>query len=497
MLKVDTSAFAITDLATSWYAGGNDERSARMGLSEVPEVPDYNRYITREPQTPGINRNVISHSPYACTGKAYDVLAKQAKQGYRVNTVMANFVKKFTITSEQRDEVSGLLQNAGHVVYSDTFYDWRGRLYHMSGRAGSLQNSLQSRACLDAPEAYTVDVSSKEWAHCLAVFAHEEWATTYEEACKYLEEVKAKGTYDTIDWMGVRAALAIKEVHLTGRTAYLLEQDATCSGFQHMALLGRDRSLALATNATTGGLDGDLYMEIVALGGMVESLSLLNARKARKIAKILVMLAGYGAGANTVALAYFNKGLKDGVTPFTRRETAQESGITIRFHGLNGGNPVTFDEIREWVKPIMKAMNAKYPVINALRGLACDYFNECLAGAAEFRWIAPGGFHAIRVVVKEETEHGDFEDDCTEHGALPNIIHSLDAAVVQDVVWTWDGVLGVVHDAFFTTIIEALNLRECVQNSYRTVHANYGVNFPIQREGACMPIGRCIGIHLG
>jgi DNA-directed RNA polymerase len=76
---------------------------------------------------------------------------------------------------------------------------------------------------------------------------------------------------------------------------------------------------------------------------------------------------------------------------------------------------------------------------------------------------------------------------------MPNLVHSLDACVVQNVIAAWEGVIGVVHDAFFTTVDKALELRECVRQQYANVHANLGA-YPIKSNAAPLPVGLCIGL---
>jgi len=476
--------FTITESSTRWYCALNEVRSSHFGLDAVPAMPENDRSLSRTPKTPGVNRNTISHSPYEVDDRAFETLVKVSKQGFRVNSRMLRFALKLVENDTQARQLGTLSVHMDEVVYAESFFDWRGRVYTVSGETGSLQVSKACRACMDAPEAVTVTPGSDAHSYMLEVFEHEGWATDLDSAVEFIEEA-LESRWDDVDFMGVRAALALIELNESGQTAYLLEQDATCSGFQHMALLGGCRRLAEVVNATVSSYRGDLYAEVARLGGVAESLG-LTAKQARKLAKKIVMLTGYGSGAALIALGYFNDRF-DG-KPFETVEDCEHSGERVQFYGLG---LVTITELLDWVKPIQKELMKRFPVIRRLQQAAIAYFDECDEAGDEFRWQLADGFEAIRVRPAGER---DTDADSSAAGALPNIIHSLDGMTVRYTIEAWDGVLGVVHDAFFTTVDKALQLRQVVREAYAKTHASYGASFPIQRDTACMPIGMCIGV---
>ncbi len=481
------SNFVQTDDSVRWFCALDEGRTAYVIGEEAtpPALPENDRGLSRQPKPVGVNRGLISHSPYTILGGVLvDTLDRVSRQGFRVNQTMVQWVLKRVQTEDQGRMIATLGAHQGCIVYSDAFYDWRGRVYTISGEAGSLQTSKASRACMDAPEAVTINVTGKAWKYALKCFEHEGWATTPAEAKAFVAEAEGQQWAD-IDFMGVRAALAILEVDATGKTAYLLEQDATCSGFQHMAFASGDRDLAEITNATITAHRGDLYMEVARVGGIAESLSITD-KAARKVAKTVVMLTGYGAGAPMIGLSYFNDRVD--CAPFDSLEEAQESGLTVEFHGLG---EVDVDTIIAWVKPLAKALVDRFPCIRLLKQACAAYFAECEEAGDEFRWTTPDGFEAIRL--RMPFEEGT-DRECTVHGALPNIIHSLDAEAVRRTIGAWTGVLGIVHDAFFTTIDRSLDLRRCVQDAYAATHRQYPDGFPITRKSRCMPVGMCIGV---
>ena len=449
---------------------------------------------SHKPIEPGSNRPMISKSPFAPPKDTihYEVLNKVSKQGFRVSRAFmdlmgATFPKNCTERGNWLDTIErtflGLWRKKGEILYTDAFYDWRGRVYDMSGEWGSLQNNKLSRAALSAPERYAV---TEEGFHYLKkLFFHEGWPTTPEDAQEYLENPQFDGN-GAIDWMGARAALTILEIHKTGMTNYLVEQDASCSGFQHMALLMRDLRLAEIVNAVFSHIHGDLYLMVAEEGKIAEYLFDGDLRKARKFAKTIVMLTGYGSGASGIASSYWLDAGGEG-------ELDEEEGLFLADEDTTifiGTKEFTYENLKGFVKEQQEILFKKFPSIQVLRTECIKYYVECInADPESFIWTTPDGFIAHRVITLDEQE-------CNRvgaAGAMPNLIHSLYAAIVRYVIRNWNRTLGVVHDAFFTTINDALELRELVREAYRYIHTNLG-EFPVKREGTLPEIGKCIGI---
>ena len=471
------------DRSLRYYCYAHDRRSEHFGI-DVPtgDMPSRTVQWDGPPIKPGTRRGMISNSPYEINQDCYHyhVLERVAEQQFRVSvrfmdTLFAWWGPRPPVNDGLASCYRTLGANKGRLARTDAFYDTRGRVYSLSGDSGSLQNSRLSRAAMEAPEP--VDVRGG-WSYALEIFQHEGWATSVSEANAVLST-------PTTDFMAVRAAIAILEVAETGKTAFLLEQDATCSGFQHMALLTRDRELAEAVNATVSDVRGDLYA-LLAEECAIAAYFGITDRQARSFVKPIVMLTGYGSGANGLAMRYWVN--FNGET-YVDEDSGKERAVadtTITIHGM----VFTYDELVDWVKPMQAALFDKFPVIKTLRNRCMAYFEDTVRkGAANFTWETPNGFMACKVLLEGDYENGNV----TSAGAMPNLIHSLDACVVQNVIATWDGVLGVVHDAFFTTVDRALELREAVRAAYAGVHANLGP-FPLSANKEPLPVGLCIGV---
>jgi hypothetical protein len=463
--------------------------------------PDDDRLFNKAlpsdtPIEPGSNKPMISRSPYAPSPESsvHTVLKKLSKQGFRVSNRFIDYVSEiFPRNSNKRklwqDAIDrtflGLWRNRDKVIYCDTFYDWRGRVYHMSGEWGSLQNNKMSRAALSTPEKYAVDINSEHYAYMIKVFKHEGWPTTYEEAYHYLMNPDYNGD-GALDWMAVRAALTIGEIHDTGMTDYLLEQDATCSGFQHMGLIMRDMKLCKIVNAIfTEEVLVELYTHVAEAGKVAELLFDGSKTKARSFTKKIVMLTGYGSGAHGLASSYWNDyGGNGELNDDGRLIPDEDSTIYI------GKMEFSFEALKQFVKARQDVLFDEFASLEILRNLCVRFFASCMQeDPSKFTWTTPDGFTALRIITEDEQE----KNAVSAAGAMPNLIHSLDAAIVRQTILSWNGDLGVVHDAFFTGINDALELREHVKNAYADVHTNLE-NFPIQAKGKLPAIGRCIGV---
>ena len=95
------------------------------------------------------------------------------------------------------------------------------------------------------------------------------------------------------------AALCIAELMETGESAFIVQQDQTCSGFQHWGMELDCHNLALLTNLL-GGSKKDLYTEAAKMAQLFVSGD-YEYFFDRKSGKFFVMRIGYGAAAASLA----------------------------------------------------------------------------------------------------------------------------------------------------------------------------------------------------
>lgn len=440
---------------------------------------------------------VISRSPLTITDTSstyWTALDRLAEQGYKVNRRYAAYIKQHAkaiialIDNENKADAIKRhmldILNAdkfNKVIYNEAFYDTRGRTYHMSGETLSLQTAQISRWALAAPDAYAVTPAGH--AHMLKIFEHEGWPTNLDDAKKILEK-------PSTDFGEVRAAITIIEIEEDGVTDYLLEQDASCSGFQMMGLIMNDHELLRATNVIKGDTRGDLYVETAKAGNVANDLFGGNMRQARQFCKKVVMLTGYGSGH--IGLSHGIWEDQGGPGCYESDDSGElvfvpDTEITITI----GSRTFNISELEDYCKDLQKMLYERFPSVKRLRDICVKIFTEQmkLNNDKLFKWVSPDGFDCRRYI----TAHEQFMALVKQAGAMPNIVHSVDACIVRYVLNHFCGeVIGVVHDAFFTTINDALSLQQCIQEAYRKLCGQSVAGLDIEYNGVIS--GPCVGL---
>ena len=336
-------------------------------------------------------------------------------------------------------------------LFHDAFCDWRGRVYVMAGEYGSLLHNKAVRSMLDAPVAEPVE--GEAWDYMLQCLEHEFGVTL-----SNYRDVMDSTITSTTDAQRVRAALAIHEVLTTGATAYLLEQDASCSGGQIIALLTGDENLAEATNIipSESGRRQDIYRRLSESDGMMpfwHALGLagpLHNKTRRDLAKPVIMVSFYGGKEkgilNSMWLRYHGEfeGSEDNPTPIGQ--------IVINGYTLD------VSTAERLIKAMTRQLN-EFPGFQAILAWAQKTgarIENTLEGC--WSWETATGFVAASSTI-------------TASGMMPNFVHSIDGAIVQSVLTAVGDsfAVGTVHDAFFCTPAHALELKAIVKEQYIAV----------------------------
>ncbi len=218
--------------------------------------------VSNERITPGSRRPVVSSpmDPSEFGEIPHDALNVAADNYWVVNEEMRQRILNADWADNTPEAIIRSSRNTAHhrgALFHDSFCDWRGRVYVMAGEYGSLMHNKAVRSMLEAPVAE--EVGPEAYIYMLQCIEQE-----FDVTLSNYREVMDITITNTSDAQRVRAALAIHEVKTTGATAYLLEQDASCSGGQIIALLTGDQNLGEATNiirSSTGGKQ-DIYRRL-------------------------------------------------------------------------------------------------------------------------------------------------------------------------------------------------------------------------------------------
>lgn len=217
--------------------------------------------------------------------------------------------------------------------------------------------------------------------------------------------------------------------------------DATCSGLQHLSALALDRTAAEMVNVVPTERPSDGYA-IVAEKAKEQLPEHLHPFITRKTCKRTVMTTPYGVTENS-ARDYIRLEL----IKLTKLEPGELQAIVKAIYRFG---------VREVFAGPCKSME----FIQKTAGEVIK------SGREHIEWVTPSGFHVIQEYRKEDCERVNtkllgqriqthllkpFEErqvdlSKAKTAAAPNLVHSLDAALLHLVFAQWDRPFTVIHD---------------------------------------------------
>ena len=198
------------------------------------------------------------------------------------------------------------------------------------------------------------------------------------------------------------AALALHDLMATGESSYIVQQDQTCSGFQHNAMELGCRNLAILTNLT-GGPKQDLY---TAAGEMSKNFvdgDTYAYFLDRKSGKFFVLRIGYGAAAKSLARGLILANPREDEFQYLDTDgvyitNSLESLPKGRF---NEDNIVYFTNLKDWRLAVEQSSTISKGYYSALMAIspklqsALRMFKEANQVALDrggfFEWTLPNG----------------------------------------------------------------------------------------------------------
>lgn len=417
------------------------------------------------PLTPGERRPYVSNSSSEAQDipdVTRDALTKLAKTPVRADKEMLKILNKSRTTLDlDEGQEAGLdmitAWGSDKDIYSDAFTDWRGRVYHQSSVWGSFQQSRLMRSLLATNANYAVDTDSPEYAYFLTIIEHE-FDVTEENADALYFAAKKNGVASTKHANQVRAAQAVSQIKRYGETNYIMEQDASCSGGQIVALLQGDRDLAAATNLIPGMDRQDLYMIVATAAERCFNDLSIEKAEWRTAAKPVVMLSFYGASAQGIQA---NVWLEQGGT----EENMGEDGVTINWLGVDMDSA----QVMELVSKLQRALFDLFPKFTNFLAMAKTWWDseeehefeweldpEACTAYKNMEWTTQTGYMIKRSITVDKMK-----------GMMPNFVHSCDGSVVQIALNKADFFMLTVHDAFCSKITDSLKMKALVIEAYQ------------------------------
>jgi DNA-directed RNA polymerase len=217
--------------------------------------------------------------------------------------------------------------------------------------------------------------------------------------------------------------------------------DATCSGLQHLSAMTLDRTAAALVNVVPGEAVGDGY-KAVAEAAKTHLPDHAREWMNRKVTKRTVMTVPYGVSRHG-ARGYIREQLmNDG------RDLSEEGLLTTITNAI-------------YDKAMKEVFQGPITVMNWIKKAA----KEAIATQDHLRWVSPSGFEVIQdqrtptvrkvktalfgeAHVQLDVATGYGEKDSAHHASscAPNLVHSVDAALLHFLASAWEHPLSCIHD---------------------------------------------------
>lgn len=269
------------------------------------------------------------------------------------------------------------------------------------------------------------------------------------------------------------AALCIAELMATGESAYIVQQDQTCSGFQHWAMELSCHNLALLTNIL-GGSRMDLYTEAAKMAGLFISGDYAYFFD-RKSGKFFVMRIGYGAAAASLARGLILAKPQDDEYEYVNMDGVYipNSLETLAINRFNEDNYDYFVKLG-WPEAVRQSREISKAYYNGLMHLSprlqsalrmCKEANRAAIARNEFMsWTLPNGDVKKNMAWKCDPKANrvrltmrDQKGDRFQFTYMPMVRMANDSAVAPIMIHGADGVtMGQIvidsHENFFEPI---------------------------------------------
>jgi DNA-directed RNA polymerase len=269
-------------------------------------------------------------------------------------------------------------------------------------------------------------------------------------------------------WCFIAAAIEYYQCVIKGtkKTSGLpCSVDATCSGLQHLSALALDKTAAEMVNVVPTDKPSDGY-KIVAEKAKEILPEHLHDHITRKVTKRTVMTTPYGVTENS-ARDYIRQELKG--IELEKGELQQivkaiyRYGVRKVFDGpcrsMEFIQKVAGERIKsgattiEWITP------SGFPVVQEYRRNEAETVNTKLLG------------QRVRCELLKEWEERQIDLQKAKTAASPNLIHSLDAALLHLVFAEWSAPFTVIHDCVLGRSCDMDSMGSAIRDKFVEIYS--------------------------
>jgi DNA-directed RNA polymerase len=269
-------------------------------------------------------------------------------------------------------------------------------------------------------------------------------------------------------WCFIAAVLEYDQCVIKGnkKTSGLpVSVDATCSGLQHLSALALDRTAAEMVNVVPTDKPSDGY-KIVAEKAKEILPEHLHDHITRKVTKRTVMTTPYGVTLNS-ARDYIRQELK---------------GVELE----KGELQMIVKAIYQY--GVRKVFDGPCRSMEFIQKVAGEHIKS---GSDTIEWVTPSGFHVVQEYRRNETERvntkllgqrvqvwllKEWEErqidlSKAKTAASPNLIHSLDAALLHLVFAEWDKPFTVIHDCVLGRSCDMDDMGSAIRDKFIQIYS--------------------------
>jgi DNA-directed RNA polymerase len=269
-------------------------------------------------------------------------------------------------------------------------------------------------------------------------------------------------------WCFIAAAIEYYQCVIKGtkKTSGLpCSVDATCSGLQHLSALALDKTAAEMVNVVPTDKPSDGY-KIVAEKAKEILPEHLHDHITRKVTKRTVMTTPYGVTLNS-ARDYIRQELK---------------GVELE----QGELQMIVKAIYQY--GVRKVFDGPCRSMEFIQKIAGEHIKS---GSDTIEWVTPSGFHVVqeyrrnetervntkllgqrvRVWLLKEWEERQIDLQKAKTAASPNLIHSLDAALLHLVFAEWSAPFTVIHDCVLGRSCDMDSMGSAIRDKFVEIYS--------------------------